>query len=33
MTRRRALYWLVVQLAAIAVGIAGGMWLFEAVTT
>lgn len=33
MTHQRALYWLLVQLAAIAAGIAGGMWLFDAVTT
>lgn len=33
MTRQRALYWLVVQLAAIGAGIAAGMWLFDAVTT
>jgi hypothetical protein len=32
-TRQRALYWLTVQLAAIAAGIAAGMWLFDAVTT
>jgi hypothetical protein len=33
MTRRRALYWLLVQLVAIAAGIAAGMWVFESVTT
>jgi hypothetical protein len=32
-TRRRALYWLVVQLAAIAAGIVAGMWIFDSVTT
>jgi hypothetical protein len=32
-TRQRALYWMIVQLAAIAAGIAAGMWLFDAVTT
>jgi hypothetical protein len=32
-TRQRALYWLLVQLAAIAGGIAAGMWVFDAVTT
>jgi hypothetical protein len=32
-TRQRALYWLVIQLAAIAAGIYAGAWLFETVTT
>jgi hypothetical protein len=29
----RKMYWLVVQLLAIAAGIYGAMWLFDAVTT
>ena len=33
MTRQRALYWLTVQLAAIAAGIYLGAWVFDAVTT
>ena len=32
MTRRSALYWLVLQLAAVAAGVAAGLWMFDAVT-
>jgi hypothetical protein len=30
---RMALWWLIVQLAAIAAGIAAGIWMFEAIST
>jgi hypothetical protein len=32
-TRGRALYWLVVQLVAIAGGILAGMWVFDVIST
>jgi hypothetical protein len=32
MSPGRVWYWLVLQLAAVAVGIYGGIWIFEAVT-
>lgn len=33
MSRREAILWLVWQLAAVAAGIAFGMWLFNAVSS
>lgn len=32
MTRREAMYWLVLQLAAIAAGIVAARWIYDAVT-